>query len=77
MVKRGHRSYGPQASEGEAQHGPFLLMTGERRGIKSRARDSDPRTADMQRVIRHSEWGPVAPTVMGLSLVRADAGQRN
>src|SRR5580765_7724627 len=23
MVKRGHRCYGPQASEGEAQHGPF------------------------------------------------------
>jgi hypothetical protein len=23
MVKRGHRDYGPQASEGEAQHGPF------------------------------------------------------
>ena len=23
MVKRGHRGYGPQASEGEAQHGPF------------------------------------------------------
>src|SRR5262249_62374142 len=23
MVKRGHRSYGPQASEGEAQHEPF------------------------------------------------------
>ena len=23
MVKRGHRGYGPQASEGEAQHGLF------------------------------------------------------
>src|SRR5512139_1497572 len=23
MVKRGHRGYGPQASEGEAQHGAF------------------------------------------------------
>src|SRR3974377_1202570 len=26
MVKRGHRSYGPQASEGEAQHGPFCWI---------------------------------------------------
>jgi hypothetical protein len=23
MVRRGHRGYGPQASEGEAQHGLF------------------------------------------------------
>jgi transposase len=26
MVKRGHRGYGPQASEGEAQHGPFCWI---------------------------------------------------
>src|SRR3974390_561698 len=26
MVKRGHRGYGPQASEGEAQHGAFCWI---------------------------------------------------
>jgi hypothetical protein len=36
MVKRGHRGYGPQASEGEAQHGPFCWI---RRGRGFKAPD--------------------------------------
>src|SRR5277367_5322421 len=32
MVKRGHRGYGPQASEGEAQHGPFC-WTGRKTSV--------------------------------------------